>query len=513
MNRIHTKIVCTIGITNKRDSLESCVALLEAGMNVARINMSHSPSFREERSYIPGKTYKKDRKLIGNLRSASRKTRIPLAILADLMGPKIRIGEFVGGGCPVKKGASFILHNDMRRKGDETGIFIEHFNAIARRFKAGSCFLFSDGLIRMRAVKCDKSTGMEMEILDNGFLRSRQGVVIKGMEPDIPSMTVKDHEDLKFLMDSGVDFIAISYVKSANDIRKIKKLMENSDKANRPGIIAKIETAEAVKNIHEIIDESDGIMVARGDLGMRVDVEHVPILQKEIINLCNIVGKPVITATQMLESMIERPFPTRAEATDVANAIFDGTDAIMLSGETAIGAYPIECVCTMREIASCAEEARRARFNTEFQKREWRKRIEKGIEDLKSQKRYPSNEERIISDAITIAAAEIAEDLNLKMIMTLTTSGQTARLMARFRSGIPIIAPVENELVGRKLLLSHAVFPVKINSKNTPDLLFKEAVAKTLSAGYLKEKELYLATSGYPLHAIGSTNLLKIMKA
>ena len=501
-----------MGTDDKRGSIESSMKLLEAGMNVARINMSHSRSYREEHKYIPGETYKHDKKLIRNLRTASRKTQIPLAILADLMGPKIRIGEFVGGGSPVKKGTTFILHNEIHQKGDESGVFIEHFNAMIRKFERGSCFLFSDGLIRMRTISCDKSSGIVMEVLDSGFLRSRQGVVIKGMEPDIPAMTTKDHEDLKFLLDTDVDFIAISYVKSANDIRKIKKLIENSTNRNSPDIIAKIETAEAIKNIHEIIDESDGIMVARGDLGMRVDVEHVPILQKEIINLCNIVGKPVITATQMLESMIERPFPTRAEATDVANAIFDGTDAIMLSGETAIGTYPLECVHMMCEIAHVTEEVRSARIKAEFQKREWRKRIEKGIEDLKNHKKYPSTPTRIISDAITLAAAEIAEDLDLRAIMTLTTSGQTARLMARFRPGVPIVAPVEDELVGRKLLLSHAVFPVKINSKSTPDLLFKEAVAKTLSAGYLKKDDLYLATSGYPLHAKGTTNLLKIMK-
>ena len=515
MERIHTKIVCTMGTIPERDSIQWFAGLIKCGMNVARLNMSHSLHFRDEKIYIPGKTYKTDARRVKYLREASHKAAIPIAILADLMGPKIRIGDFAQGQAHIEKNSEFTLHNRIGKKGDSAGVYINNFDELAKAYKPNSMFLFSDGLIRMKVKKCNPKNGVIcLKVIDTGILRSRQGVVVKGMEPAIEFLTSKDREDLKFLLDMDVDYIAISYVRTADDIRKIKRIIaKKADDEHRPSLIAKIETSEALRNLHEIMDESDAIMVARGDLGMRLNVADVPILQKEIIHLCNYLGKPVITATQMLESMIDRPFPTRAEATDVANAIFDGSDAVMLSGETAIGNYPEECVCTIREIAHRAEKSRRTEIKADFHKREWRKRIEEGITYLKEHKLYPKTSERAIGDAITFAAAEIAEDLDLKAIITPTSSGETARLMARFRPGIPIIAAVDNQSVEKKLLLSYAVFPMKVKTMKNAENLLNEIVKKSISAGLLRKGDLFLATLGFPLGKPGSTNLLKVLRA
>jgi pyruvate kinase len=504
-----------MGVSDDRDSEKSIRELIKTGMNVARVNMSHSKHFKEEGEYIHGKTYRHDFDFIARIRSAAEKEGKQVAILGDLMGQKIRIGEFEHDEVELKAGDKFVLHGKIDAKGDQSGIGINHFAPLAKAFKKGAMFLFSDGLIRMKSEKMeDDNQTIVLKVLDNGILRSRQGVVLRGMSPDLPAFTKKDREDLKFLLDVEVDFIAVSYVRSVDDIMKIRGLIEAmSDESKRPEIIAKIETEEAINDIHRIICECDGIMVARGDLGVRMDVEDVPILQKDIIHICNILGKPVITATQMLESMISRPYPTRAEVTDVANAIFDGTDAVMLSGETAYGNYPIETVEIMRKIAAKAESARLRGVKVEYAKREWRKRIEMGIENLKSKKVYPESKTRSIADAITIAAAEIAEDLKLKAILTPTTSGYTARLMARFRPGVPIIAAVACPRVARKLMLSHAVFPVMVDKAETVDIIFENAHKQALKNGYLKSGDLFLATSGYPPNTPGATNLLKIVSA
>ncbi|MCD6216372.1 pyruvate kinase [bacterium] len=514
-DRINTKIVCTMGTRDNRDSVESLKQLIESGMDVVRVNMSHSPHFREEGSFIPGKTYVAAAEQMERIRQAAAMTDRHVAIMGDLMGQKIRIGNFENDEVELKKGEEFILHNDQDKIGDESSVFINHFDVLASAFSPGALFLFSDGLIRMRAKKGpSRESGIILEILDNGILRSRQGVVLKGMSPDLPAFTKKDAEDLKFLMDQKVDMIAVSYVRSAGDIVKIRGLIETSlEPADYPMIIAKIETEGAIEDIHAIACEADGIMVARGDLGVRMDVEDVPVLQKEIIHLCNVLGKPVITATQMLESMIDRPFPTRAEVTDVANAIFDGTDAVMLSGETAIGSYPLETVKMMRRISKKAESARFRELKAEFKKSEWRNRIENGINDLKKEKTYPKGKSRIISDAITLAAAEIVDDIKLNLILTPTRSGHTSRLMSRFRPGVPIVAAVYDERIARKLVLSHGVVPIMVEKRDTVDDSFAEACQKVKDAGLLKDDELFIATSGYPVNVIGSTNLLKIVQA
>ncbi len=514
-DRINTKIVCTLGTRDNRDSVESFKHLIESGMDVVRINMSHTPHFREEGSFIHGKTYIAAAEPIDRIREAVSLTDRHVAIMGDLMGQKIRIGQFENDEVELKKGEEFVLHDNPDKIGDESSVFINHFDDLIKSFVPDTLLLFSDGLIRMSAKKgASRENGIILEILDNGILRSRQGVVLKGMSPDLPAFTTKDAEDLKFLLDQKVDMIAVSYIRSAADIVKIRGLIEASlEPADYPMIIAKIETQSAINDIHAIACETDGIMVARGDLGVRMDVEDVPILQKEIIHLCNVLGKPVITATQMLESMIDRPFPTRAEVTDVANAIFDGTDAVMLSGETAIGSYPLESVKIMRRIAKRAESARFKELKAEFKKSEWRNKIENGINDLKKKRIYSRESSRAVSDAITLAAAEIVDDIGLNLILTPTKSGHTARLMSRFRPGVPIAAAVYDERVARKLVLSHGVIPVMVEKKNTVDDAFNEARQKVMDAGLLKENELFIATSGYPVNVVGTTNLLKIVQA
>jgi pyruvate kinase len=515
MKLVHTKIVCTLGTDSNRDSLESIVKLIDAGMDVARINMSHSRHFLDEGEYIKGKTYKNDAARIENIRKASEKTGKPVAIMGDLMGQKIRIGYFANDEIELKAGSEFHFHGDINKKGDETGVYLDYFNPIVKAFSHGVLFLLSDGLIRMKGIRYDSSKNSILcEVLDHGILRSRQGVVLRKMTPNLPGFTKKDKEDLKFLLDMDVDFIAVSYIRSVQDIVKVRGLIETSyDGDTPPLIIAKIETEDAVDQILDIISESDGIMVARGDLGVRMDVEDVPILQKRIIHLCNILGKPVITATQMLESMISRPYPTRAEVSDVANAIFDGSDAVMLSGETAIGNYPIETVKIMRKVIEKAEEARVNELKSEMKMREWRKRIEAGIDEMKRDGHYPKDLNRAIADSITLAAAEIAEDLNLKIIMTPSTSGHTARLMSRFRTCIPIYAAVNKERIGRQLLLSCGVFPINVSGKDTVEEAFEEAHHALLDRKILKNSDLFLATSGFPPNVPGTTNLLKVVQA
>ena len=512
--RINTKIVCTLGTRDGRDSVESIREFIDAGMNVARVNMSHSLHYQNEGPYIPQKTYVQESERIARIREAAKQAAQHVAIMGDLMGQKIRIGDFETGEVKLKKGMEFVLHNNPEKRGNESGVYINHFDTMLASLTQSGLFLFSDGLLRMQAKKVSShEKGIILEVLDNGVLKDRQGVVLKGISPDLPSFTEKDNEDLKFLLAENVDFIAVSYVMNSGDIIKIRGLIKSIlGDEKTPMIIAKIETQSAIDDIHNIVSEADGIMVARGDLGVRMDIEKVPILQKKIIHLCNIFGKPVITATQMLESMIERPIPTRAEVTDIANAIFDGTDAVMLSGETAVGSYPLDAIKIMRKVAKNAENARFSEVKTEFKKREWRKRIEIGIENLKEKGVYPSDLNRSVSDAITLAAAEIAEDLDLKILMTPTKSGHTARLMSRFRPGIPIVAPVFDDSVARKLALNHGVIPIMMDRKDTVDESFIEAQKKTITSGLLQKNDLFLATSGYPVNVSGTTNLLKIVQ-
>lgn len=513
--KINTKIVCTLGIKDGRDSVESIKEYINAGVDVVRINMSHSPHFKKEGAYVPGRNYVAEAERIARIRQAEKQTGHHVAIMGDLMGQKIRIGYFENDEVKLEKGMEFVLYKDSDKPGDVSGVFVNHFETIMDSLSEGGIFLFSDGLMRMRVKKeSSGEKGIMLEVLDDGVLKNRQGVVLKGIVPDLPAFTEKDNEDLKFLLDNDVDFIAISYVLNSNDIVRVRELINSTlDEEKRPMIIAKIETQSAIEDIHNIVSEADAIMVARGDLGVRMNVEEVPILQKKIIHLCNIMGKPVITATQMLESMIDRPIPTRAEVTDIANAIFDGTDAVMLSGETAIGSYPLAAIKIMRSVAKNAENARFREVKVEFKKREWRKRIEAGIVNLKEKGVYPSDLSRSVSDALTLAAAEIAEDLDLKMIMTPTKSGHTARMMSRFRPGIPIVAPVIDERIARILALNHGVVPIMMEKKDSVDEAFNEAREKTLMSGLLKKDDLFLATSGYPVHVQGTTNLLKIVQA
>ncbi|KYO67833.1 pyruvate kinase [Thermovenabulum gondwanense] len=464
-----TKIICTIGPSSERkDVLRE---LILAGMNVARLNFSHG-------------THEEHEKRIIAIREVEKELKANVAVMLDTKGPEIRIGTFKNGKVYLKKGQKFSLKT-YPCEGDETGVYVD-LKQISEILKKGDRVLIADGLIELLV---DEIKGEEIicTVNNEGELGSKKGVNLPGKIVPLPSVTEKDKEDIIFGIKMGVDFIAASFVRKAQDVIAIRKILEENGGQDIQ-IIAKIENQEGVNNIDEIIKVADAIMVARGDLGVEIPVEEVPIVQKKIIEKCNKAGRPVITATQMLDSMIRNPRPTRAETTDVANAILDGTDAIMLSGETAAGDFPVEAARMMAKIAEKVEETIKVDEVTSG-----RQRIIKTV-----------------TDAISHATYTIARDLCAAAIITSTKSGYTARMVAKFRPQAPIIAVTPKEKVLKTLQIVWGVYPIKINEVISTDEMFREAISGALSSGIIKKGDLVVITAGVPVNVTGTTNLIRV---
>lgn len=465
-----TKIVCTIGPSS--ESLENTKKLIMAGMNVARLNFSHG-DFDEHGNRIK------------NIRQACKDLNKTVAILLDTKGPEIRTGKLAVEPIDLVQD-EFVTLTTEEILGDKDRISVT-YKELPQDVEVGSTILIDDGLIGLTVVDI-QGTEIKCKIVNGGTIKSRKGVNVPGVKISLPGITEKDANDIIFGIEQGVDFIAASFVRKASDVMEIRNLLDKHN-AKHIQIISKIENQEGVDNLDEILEASDGLMVARGDLGVEIPAEEVPLVQKRMIEKCNLVGKPVITATQMLDSMQRNPRPTRAEASDVANAIFDGTDAIMLSGETAAGKYPVESVLTMSRIAEKAESAL-----------EYREILIK--QSLKQQ--------MTVTDAISQAVANTALDLNAKAIISSTQTGYTARMVSKYRPKAPIIAATPSEQVMRGLSLTWGVVPVKVEQASSTDEMFDVAVCGGINTGIVSEGDLVVITAGVPTSCAGSTNLVKV---
>lgn len=467
-----TKIVCTIGPAT--DALESMIELLNAGMDVARLNFSHG-------------THEEHKERIVRLRQASQITGKVLAIMLDTSGPEVRTGSIAAGFVDLVAGQSFLL-TSRSIPGDATQVSVT-YDQLAGSVKPGQNILLDDGLIRLEVLETTE-TDIHCRILEGGRLTNRRGVNVPGASLPFPVMTEKDLEDLAFGVAQGIDIVAASFVRSAQDVQSIRSYVKGL--GGNPFIIAKIESQEGVERLTEILTEADGLMVARGDLGVELPPEEVPLVQKRMIQMCNEAGKPVITATQMLDSMMRNPRPTRAESSDVANAILDGTDAIMLSGETAAGLYPLESVKTMAKIAAKTEGSSICQ-----------NRFDQFLMNLAM-----GNEK--ISDSVARATCMLAEQIHAKAILTSTHGGFTARQIARFRPVAPILATTPNEPAYRQLNISWGIIPLMVPRYQTTDEMIHEAIKAACEAGLLENNDLIILTAGIPVGISGSTNLIKV---
>ncbi len=465
-----TKIVCTIGPAS--GSYKLIEELIKKGMDVARLNFSHG-------------NYEGHLQKIEYIRQASLKAGKTVAILQDLEGPKIRIRKIEKEPIFLKEGSSFILTN-RKVIGDEQEVSIT-FPSLPQKVKQGDYIFLADGTLELK-VKETTFTDIICRVIRGGKLSSRKGINIPNISLDISSLTEKDYQDILFGIKNKVDFIGLSFTRRAEDVLKVRKILEENG-AEDISLIAKIEKKEAIDNLKEIIEASDGIMIARGDLGVEIPLENVPFVQKNIIKKCNFVGKPVITATQMLMSMVNGPRPTRAEVTDVANAILDGTDAIMLSEETAVGEYPLEAVETMNRIALKAEKA------IDYEK----------ILSERSLSVKPTN-----PDAISHATCQVALNLKAKAIVTFTFSGSTARMVSRYRPSVPIIAASTQDSTVKKLALSWGVYPFKTEELKDTDDMMNRSRRVALETGLVEEGDKIIITAGIPFRIPGTTNLLKV---
>lgn len=466
-----TKIICTVGPSSENEEVVS--KLIEAGMNASRHNFSHG-SHEEHGRRID---------LVKKLRVKYNK---PIAIILDTKGPEIRTGRFEGGNVELKEGADFTVVCGEDILGNNS-ICSVTYKDLCKDVKPGDSILIADGLVGLE-VKSIDGNKIYCKVKNNGSLGNNKNVNVPGVITNLPAVTEKDIDDLKFGIKAGVDIVAASFIRKAADVLSIRKVLQENGGADIL-IFSKIENHEGVSNIDDIIKFSDGIMVARGDLGVEIPTEDVPVVQKMIIEKCNAAGKPVITATQMLDSMIKNPRPTRAEASDVANAIFDGTDAIMLSGETANGKYPVETVKTMSKIAERAEKA----LNYE--------------EKLKRRRR---NHIPNVPNAISLATCNTAMDLNAAAIITATQSGHTARIVSNYRPECPIIAVTPYWSVARRLALNWGVFPIVAKKVESTDDLIEKSVEIAQSAGYVKNGDLVVIAAGIPVNYVGTTNMMKV---
>ena len=468
-NAKKTKIVCTLGPVSQSE--ETLTKLIENGLNVCRFNFSHGS--HEE--------HKERMDIVKKVRDELKK---PVAILLDTKGPEIRTGNFADPEVFLEEGSKFII--TMADVIGNKEMCTVSYKGLAEDVVEGDTILIDDGLV---GLKVENVVGEEIHCVveNSGIVKNHKGVNVPGVKINLPALTPKDISDIEFGITQGIDFIAASFVRKASDVLAIREVLENNN-ATDIQIISKIENQEGVDNLDEILQVSDGLMVARGDLGVEIPTEDIPIVQKQMIKKCNALGKPVITATQMLDSMIRNPRPTRAEVTDVANAIYDGTDAIMLSGETAAGKYPVEAVKVMAAIAKRIEET--LDYDTILRS--------KGLNNTN------------VTDAISYATCTTAKSLTASGIVTSTSSGYTARMVSKFRPKTPIIAATPNERTSRQLSLSWGVYTVMCEQAENTDDLIDNSIEASKNEGYIHEGELVVITTGVPTGVSGTTNLIKV---
>lgn len=475
--QIKSKIICTIG--PKTQSVAKLGELVEAGMNVMRMNFSHGTHEYHETS-------------IKNLRTYCNSTKTPkiVAILLDTKGPEIRSGKLVGGKeKELKAGSPFMFHNDPTVLGDETQVSCTYLS-LAKSVKKGSRILLGDGLIGFTVVSADVATGKVYCTVENdAVLEETKSINLPNIDVDLPAITAKDEADIRFGMAQGIDFIAASFIRQASDVGEIRKLIAGTGIK----IISKIENQQGLDNFDSILAVSDGIMVARGDLGVEVPVEMVARYQKMMIRKCNAAGKPVITATQMLESMVVNPRPTRAEATDVANAVFDGTDCVMLSGETAKGSFPIQAVDMMSKICREAEV------------------------DIDYASLYPSIRRQIVllisvSEAISASAVKSSWDVHASLIIVLTESGNTAMAIAKYRPIAPVLAVTSKPQTARQCLVLRGIYPLLVDRMDGTENLIHRAMLWGVKMGMSHRGDSVVVTSGVLDQVSGSTNLMRVLK-
>ena len=464
-----TKIICTLGPSTDKDGVLE--ELVKEGLNVARFNFSHG-------------LHDEQKGRIDKLKEIRTRLGKPVAALLDTKGPEIRIREFENEKVTLKEGQEFTLTAE-EIMGNEKIVSVT-YKELYKDVKPGNSILIDDGLIGLE-VKKIKGQDIVCKVVNGGVLGNKKGVNLPGVEVNMPFISPKDHDDILFGIKEGYDFIAASFTRTAADVKEIRDILEKNGGQDIK-IIAKIENQQGVDNIDSIIEVADGIMIARGDMGVEIPIEEVPIIQKMIIKKAYHAGKVVVTATQMLDSMMSHPRPTRAEATDVANAIYDGTSAIMLSGETAAGDYPVEAVETMVRIAL---------------------RTEADINYISRLRARKTNEKPSITDAISHTACLMAGDLNATSIVTVTKSGRTARMISKYRPQSPIIGGCMSDKVCRQLNLSWGVIPLKVEEKQDADELFDHALERSKEAGLIQEGDTVVLTAGVPLGIAGTTNLLK----
>ncbi|HEX2986368.1 MAG TPA: pyruvate kinase [Caproiciproducens sp.] len=465
-----TKIICTLGPAT--DNVDILRQLMLAGMNVARLNFSHS-------------THEEQKVRSDAVKKLREELNLPVALLLDTKGPEIRVKDFNQPKIQLKAGGKFTL-TSRDIVGDETIASIT-FENLPKEVSPGSRILIDDGLIELKVDFCS-DTDIHCTVINGGVISAHKGINVPGIKLSLPFISAKDKEDIAFAVREDFDFIAASFTRSPQDIIELRTELEKLN-CHKIKIIAKIENSDGVQNIDDIIRVSDGIMVARGDLGVEIPLQEIPVIQKMLIKKAYNAGKQVITATQMLDSMIKNPRPTRAEATDVANAIYDGTSAIMLSGETAAGEYPVIALKTMALIAERTE--RDIDYKARFAKRDY-------------------NEQPNVTSAISHATCTTAHDLGAVAIITVSKSGRTARMISKYRPECPIISGTTDPTVQRQMNLSWGVVPIMVDEKDNTDSLFDHVVDVARTHGLVKDGDLVVITAGVPLGVSGTTNLLKV---
>lgn len=468
MRRRKTKIIATLGPSSS--SVEDIMSLIDAGMDIARINLSHG-----------------DRKghsdLIHNIKQARKSKNSSTAILLDTRGPEIRVVEMKEAIMLIEGRNLVVNGNEKKCSKKKIGV---NYPGIAGDVQPGDRMLLDDGKIILKVEEVD-GEDIHCRVAVGGLLTSKKRVSLPNTQVDLPSVSKEDEADIRFGIDEGVDFIAASFIRRAKDVKAVRKIIREHN--GNQHIIAKIENRQGVDNVEKILVHSDGLMVARGDLGVELPAEEVPVIQKKIIVYANNAGKPVITATQMLESMIVSPSPTRAEASDVTNAVMDGSDAVMLSGETAMGKFPVKAVNFLKRCTEIAEAAI-----------DYDSLLSKGLRQYR----------QIIPDAIAYASCAIAADLKAAAILSVTASGSTARKVAMYRPQSMIIALSPDKQCVRQLSLIRGVLPVHCKSGKTMDEQIRNGVQAALEAGLIQKKDTVAITAGYPFHTTGTTNMLRV---
>ena len=464
----NAKIVVTLGPAS--ESLETVKALMHAGAQIFRLNASHGPWTDHQRR-------------IETVRQAEQETGLTAAVLLDLQGPKIRLGQFVEDKITLVTGAPFTITTETVL-GDSARASTT-YSAFATDVHSGDRVLLNDGAVTLRAIEND-GTNVKLEVVSGGVTGNQKGINLPGVRLSAPSLTEKDREDLRAGLAAGVDFVAISFVRRGEDVRLLRELMGDA----KVPVIAKIEKPEALEDIDAILRESNGIMVARGDLGVEMSLEAVPTIQKMLIRKARRHNRFVITATQMLESMIENANPTRAEVSDVANAIYDGSDAVMLSAETSIGKFPVAAVQYMARIAAEAE----------------RSNLRRGFTDAPTLFGASASDSEIVADA----AYNAARAADVQAIVVFTTTGYSARLVSRFRPPVRVIAMTDSEPLMRRLLVNYAVVPVLAPAVRTTDEMLDQMDTLLVSRGYLQPGSKVVFVAGQPVGRSGSTNLMKL---